>query len=245
MKIKKISKKKNNVYDVLLDNNDKLSLYDDVILKHNLLITKEITEEELLNIIKDNSYLESYNIALKYINSKLRTEKEIRKKLSNFNKDAIKYTIDRLRENGYLNDALYIKSYINDEVNLKLTGQNKIKYNLKKLGFKDIDIDNYLNTIEEEVWLNKIRKYIKKRIDTNHNLSGNMLRQKIIQELITKGFYKEDILTLLEEFTILDNQEIYEKEYLKLKNKLSRKYSGEELEYQIKLHLYKKGFNKC
>ncbi len=242
MKIKKISKKKNNLYDILLDNNEKLSLYDDVILKHNLLITKEITEKELPIIIKDNSYLESYNIALKYISSKLRTEKEIRKKLKNFNNDAIKYTLDRLKDNGYLNDSLYIKSYINDEVNLRLIGPNKIIYNLTKLGFKKDDIINYLNTIEQDLWLNKIRKYIKKRIESNHNLSSNMLKQKILQELIIKGFYKEDINLLLEEFIFEDDKVIYEKEYNKLKNKLIRKYSGEELEYQIKIHLYKKGF---
>ena len=114
MKITKISKKKNNLYEITTSNNDKISLYDDVILKYNLLITKEIKDDELKDILKDNSYLESYNIALKYIISKLRTEKEIRKKLINFNKDAVNYTLDRLKKEGYLNDNIYIKAYIND-----------------------------------------------------------------------------------------------------------------------------------
>ena len=42
MKIKKISKKRNNLYELTLDNNEKISLYDDIILKYNLLITKVI-----------------------------------------------------------------------------------------------------------------------------------------------------------------------------------------------------------
>ena len=63
-----------------------------------------------------------------------------------------------------------------------------------------------------------------------------------MQDLINKGFYKEDIMLVLEEFTIKDDKNIYLKEYNKLKNKLSKKYSGEELEYQIKNNLYKKGF---
>ena len=242
MKITKISKKKNNLYEITTSNNDKISLYDDVILKYNLLITKEIKDDELKDILKDNSYLESYNIALKYINSKLRTEKEIRKKLINFNKDAINYTLDRLTKEGYLNDNIYIKAYINDEVNLKMTGPNKIMQNLKKLGFKENDINNYLMTFNNDIWQDKIRKYISKKISSNHNLSSQMLKQKIIQDLIVKGFYKEDILFILNEFELEDDEAIYEKEYLKLKNKLSRKYSGEELEYQIKNHLYKKGF---
>ncbi len=242
MKITKISKKKNNLYEITTSNNDKISLYDDVILKYNLLITKEIKDDELKDILKDNSYLESYNIALKYIISKLRTEKEIRKKLINFNKDAVNYTLDRLKKEGYLNDNIYIKAYINDEVNLKMTGPNKIMQNLKKLGFKENDINNYLMTFNNDIWQDKIRKYISKKISSNHNLSSQMLKQKIIQDLIVKGFYKEDILFILNEFELEDDKAIYDKEYLKLKNKLSRKYSGEELEYQIKNHLYKKGF---
>ena len=97
-------------------------------------------------------------------------------------------------------------------------------------------------TFNNDIWQDKIRKYISKKISSNHNLSSQMLKQKIIQDLIVKGFYKEDILFILNEFELEDDKAIYDKEYLKLKNKLSRKYSGEELEYQIKNHLYKKGF---
>ena len=57
-----------------------------------------------------------------------------------------------------------------------------------------------------------------------------------------KGFYKEDINTIINEYEFNDNNLIKEKEYNKLKKKLSKKYSGEELEYRIKLGLLKKGF---
>ena len=53
MKIKKISKKKNNLYEITLDNKETINLYDDIILKYNLLLTKEINDLE--NIINDNS----------------------------------------------------------------------------------------------------------------------------------------------------------------------------------------------
>lgn len=244
MKISNYKKKKSNIYEITLSNNEKIELYDDVILKYELLLVKELDEKKLKEIILYNSNLESYNIALKFLNSKLRTEKEIRKKLENFNKDAINYTIDRLKCEGYLNDLLYIKSYINDEVNLKLSGPNKILFDLKKKGFKDIDIMNYLNTIDANIWLNKINKYISKKINSNHNLSAYILKQKILQDLINKGFYKEDILFTIENFEFIDDESIYQKEYVKLKNKFSKKYSGVELENKIKIALIRKGFRK-
>ena len=244
MKIEKIKKKKSNIYEVTLSNKDKINLYDDVILKYELLIKKDIDDKLLKKIIDDNSYLESYYIALKYISIRLRTEKEIRKKLKNYNKSINDYAINRLKNEGYLNNSLYIKSYINDEINLKLVGYNKILYDLKKLGFNEEEIKDYLDTIDNNIFLDKINNYIEKRINTNHNLSALMLKNKILTDLISKGFNKEDISNILDNYNIKDNEDIYLKEYNKIKNKLGRKYSGEELEYQIRINLYKKGYKK-
>ena len=244
MKIEKIKKKKSNIYEVTLSNKDKINLYDDVILKYELLIKKDIDDKLLKKIIDDNSYLESYYIALKYISIRLRTEKEIRKKLKNYNKSINDYAIKRLKNEGYLNNSLYIKSYINDEINLKLVGYNKILYDLKKLGFNEEEIKEYLDTIDNNIFLDKINNYIEKRINTNHNLSALMLKNKILTDLISKGFNKEDISNILDNYDIKDNEDIYLKEYNKIKNKLGRKYSGEELEYQIRINLYKKGYKK-
>lgn len=244
MNIEKYKKKNNNLYEITLSNKDIIVLYDDVILKYNLLLKKEIDNNLLKKVLDENKKYESYYIALKFLNTKLRTEKEIRNKLKDFDNETIRYTIDRLKQEGYLNDLVYIKSFINDEINLKLTGQDKILFLLKKKGFNELDINNYLNTIDNNIWNNKINKYIIKKINTNHNLSGLFLKKKIIDDLINKGFYKEDILLCLDNYEFNDDLNIYEKEYNKLKNKLSKKYSGEELEYHIKTNLFKKGFKK-
>lgn len=244
MKIVNYKKKKNNLYELTFDNNNQINLYDDIILKYELLLKKEIDDKELIKILEDNSNLESYYVALKYINSKLRTEQEIQKKLKDYKKSSIEYTIDRLKKEGYLNNTLYIKSYINDEINFKLIGPNKIMYDLKKLSFKENDILDYLNTIDNTVWLDKINKYISKKISTNHNLSALFLKQKIVEDLIVKGFDKNGINEVISNYDFYDNEEIYKKEYNKLKIKLSKKYRGEELVYRIKIGLMKKGFKK-
>ncbi len=242
MKIISFKKKKGNQYEITFNNRDKINLYDDVILKYDLLITKEVDSERLKVIMEYNSYLKSYYEALKYINVKLRTETEIRKKLKDYSHEAIDYTINRLRNDGYLNEELYIKSYINDVINLKMEGPNKILYELKKLGFPENLINNYLDTFPNEIWLAKIDKIITKKINSNHNLSSLVLKQKIIQDLHQRGFANKDINLVIANHDFQDNHLIYEKEYEKLKNKLAKKYSGSELEYQIKSKLYQKGF---
>ncbi len=242
MKIKKISKKGKNIYEINFTTGEKLNLYDDVILKYELLLKKDIEGKKLEEIINFNQYLDCYYKALKYINAKLRTEKEIQNKLKDYSNNSINYTLERLRKEGLLNKDLYIKAYINDEINLRITGPNKIIKDLKALGFKEEDINNYLNTIEEDIFLEKIKKYINKKINSNHELSSAMLKLKIIKELKNKGFYSEQINLVINDFDFIDNKEIYNKEYNKLKNRLSKKYSGNDLEYQIKIKMYQKGF---
>lgn len=242
MKIICYKKKKNDIYEITLSNNEVLSLYDDVILKYELLLKKEIDKKQLDEIIKYNSNIEGYNKALKFLNLKLRTEKEIKNKLKDYDKEVINYVINRLKKERYLDDLLYIKSYVNDEVNLKMVGPNKIIFNLKKLGFNEFDINYHLNNIDEEIWLNKINNYILKKINSNHTTSGLLLKQKLIQDLQNKGFYKEQIISIINELEFEDDLLIKEKEYNKLKNKLSKKYTGDELEYRIKIGLLKKGF---
>jgi len=242
MLINSYKKKKNNIYEITLSNNEVYSLYDDVILKYELLLKKEINNLELKKILDDNKLQEGYYIALKYINIKLRTEQEIRKKLIDFNSEVKNYVVDRLKKEGYINNELYIKSYINDEINFKLIGPNKIIFDLKKLGFIDDEINNYLETLDNNIWINKIDKFINKKINSNHNLSGMLLKQKIMTELTNRGFEKDTINLVIENYEFNDDDNIKEKEYNKLKNKLSRKYSGEELEYRIKIGLLKKGY---
>ena len=47
MKIIKYTKKSANKYNILLENQESISLYSDLILKYNLLILKEIDKNTL------------------------------------------------------------------------------------------------------------------------------------------------------------------------------------------------------
>ena len=69
MKIIKYQKVNYNQYDLTLDNNEKIRLYEDVILKEDLLIKKEI--DDLEKLLEINQKQEIYEIALKYLNKKM------------------------------------------------------------------------------------------------------------------------------------------------------------------------------
>lgn len=242
MKIKKYKKDKSNKYKVLIDD-EEITLYDDIIIKYNLLMKSEIDVSTYNEMIKENSLLLGYYEAIKYITKKMRSKKEIEEYLikKGLNSKERKETIKKLEDNHFINEDIYLKSYINDQINLTNNGVNKIKKNLLKLGLDGNKIEDYLSKIDECIFLDKIDKYIEKKIKFNKNTSSYMLKNKIIIDLVNLGFNKEDIVSELNKFEI-DDKEAYNHEYEKIKKSLEKKYSGDELKFKIKEKLYRKGF---
>jgi regulatory protein len=242
MKVVKFIKDKGNKYKVIIDD-ETYKLYDDTIIKYNLLSKKEIDKKLLDEILSYNDELLSYYESIKYINRKLRSEKEIREylKKKEISTSIINKTVKLLYDNNFLNEDLYLKSYINDRINLSNDGPLKIKRDLLKLGLKEEDIIDRLNTISSDIWLDRIDTIVSKKIKGNSKYSSYMLKSKVLLNLTNLGYYKEDILSILNRYDIIDS-DIYLKEKEKAYKELSKKYSGYELEQKINARLYRKGF---
>ena len=244
MKVTKIIKDKSNKYKVIIDDIEYI-LYDDVLLKYSLGLKNEIDKSSFNDLLEYNDFLSYYYMTLKYIQSRLRCEKEVRTYLSkkNVDKNIIEKVIFKLYKDSYLNDYVYIKSYINDSINLSDKGPLKIKQELINLDLDINLIDETLDTILSKVDINKrIENIINKKIKVNKDKGSNYLKRKILFSLINLGYNKEVILSVLNSITFNDT-DIIKKEKEKAYNKYSKKYSGYELDLKVKSYLYRKGFN--
>ena len=242
MKIEKFIKDNGNKYKVIIDD-DTYKLYDDTIIKYNLLSKKDINKKELDEILLYNDELLSYYESIKYITRKLRSEKEIREylKKKDIDSNTINKTVKKLYDNNFLNQEIYLKSYINDKLNLSNDGPLKIKRDLLKLGLKEEDIDEHINLISNDIWLDRIDTIISKRIKGNTKYSSYMLRNKTLLYVSNLGYYKDDIVSILNRYDIID-KDIFLKEKEKAIKELSKKYSGYELDQKVRMRLYRKGF---
>lgn len=242
MKIIKFKKDKNNIYKIYFDDDVVISLYDDVIVKYNLLVNKEMDINKFNEIVQYNSFLDGYYRSIKYINKKMRTELEIRKyliKLDIKEKD-INDIIKLLYKDGYLNKEIYYKAFINDRYNLSSDGPLKVSNELVKLGYNENDFKKYLYSFN---WDEKINKLLDKKIKLNHKLSNNMFKIKLLNDLVKLGYQKSSVMMVLDNIVFSDDYKILKYELNKIKNKYSVKYSGNELEYKVINYLFKKGFN--
>ena len=242
MKIIKI-KKKNKKYEIELENNDKITTFDDVIIKYNILYHKEIDEQLLYKIKQENNFYEAYNNAIAYISKRLRSEKEIRTYLKkhDLSENDEEKIIEKLKKINLLNDELFVKAFINDKISFTSYGPLKIKKELEEEQIDESIIDNFLEQIDEEIFKDKALKLIEKKLKQNKKYTNNILKQKIMFELINQGYPKEIIVSQLNRIDLKnDVTEVYNKYY----KKLSTKYSGKDLEFRILQKLYALGYTK-
>ena len=194
MKIIKYEKKGNGTYKIYLENNQTINLYEDVIIKNNLLFKKEIDSSFLEKLDKDNGIEDIYNKCVKYISVRIRSINEIREYLKRKEVDSnlIEDTIDKLIKNNLLNDELFTKAFIHDKLNFTTMGPYKIEQELKKHRIDSSIIYEYLHDIDEEIIDNKINKQITKLMKSNRKKQN--LRNKIYTNLLSLGYSNEMIL---------------------------------------------------
>ena len=244
MKIKKIKKLSTNKYKIDFEDADSIVTYDNVILENNILLKKEIDHDLYIKISSQNGYYEIYNKAVKYIVTKLRSEKEIIEYLKKYTEEEklIDKIVKQLKYEGLLNDERYIRAFIEDKVNLTTWGPLKIKNELEKMDMDSEIVNSFLDNYDENLFEEKIKRIILKREKSNKKDSLYILKQKVERDLFELGYPKEMIKEYTSKISI-DEEDIIKKEADKVYNKLAIKYSDKTLILKMKQKLLQKGFS--
>lgn len=236
MKINKFKKVGKSKYKIIFDNTD-ITLYEDVILKYDLLIKSEVDIDLIDKIIKENEHYDAFYSALNYIEIKMRNKKEIISylKKKEFNDEIINETINKLEKLNLLNSKSYIQAFVNDKINLSSDGPYKIKKSLLEFDFNEEDIDDYLNTIDENIWLEKLQKIANKKKSIMKSKSYYMFISKMKNDLYNLGYDKYMIEN------VLSNIEYDSNALSKDLEKASRKFKGDKT--KIINSLLRKGYS--
>lgn len=245
MKIIKFTKTRNSMYKLTLEDKSTINVHEELILKNGYLLSKEIDEETIENIDRLNNNLSAYDIAIKYLSNRLRSIKEVREHLKKkeIDKEVIDEIINKLKDQKYLDDRVYAKAFINDQINFSNSGPYKIRRELESNGVYSSIIDECMDVYTNDLEREKLGKLVPKYINTIRNKSYSMMKNKVLNHFNDLGFNKSIVLDILEDIPY-DDSDSYQKEYDKLYRKYSKTLSGEELEFKITQSLYKKGFRK-
>lgn len=243
MKIIKYKKNRQGKYVVYLDDGRELVLYEDVILKFDLLLTKEVLDSQIEEINNLNFEYDVYYTALKSIQSRFKSTSDLATTLRNkeYPNDLIDKAIDKLTRQGYLDDRSFAKGYINNQMITTNHGPNRIMGDLYNKKISADIINEEIVVFDEDIQKDKIRKIIDKGIKSNRTRGGIILKNKIVNDLKNYGYDFSIISSVISEFNFSNDPELAKKEYDKLYKKYSSKYSGYELKSKIREKMFQKG----
>ena len=243
MKILKYKKLSSGRYKLELESCEAVELYEETILKFELLLKKKIDDYEMIKILEYDKELDVYYVGLKILKSKFKSVKELHDYLikKEYSYDLVDIAIEKLLKQGYLNDRSFAKSYINNQIVTTTKGPKKIELELRISKVDSNIIDEEIIVFDEETQIKKIDKIVNKMIRSNRTRGGSVLKRKIVNDLNVLGYETDIIMSVVSNYDFSNNEDIVKKEYDKLYKKLSKKYSGTELEYKIKEKLYQKG----
>lgn len=194
-KITKIEKqkKRDDKYNIFLDNEFYCGLYIDVCVRHGLKEGKEIEKETLDEYVLESEKTIALNKTAKYMQSALKTTKQIRDYLykKGYEKVTIDYVVEKLKEYNYLDDQAYADAYL--KTFKSKYGEYKLKEKLRLKGVGENIIDDSLKQIDndDEIIYNLAIKYMKKKEPTSENFV------KLSRFLSMRGFSYDDIKSVL------------------------------------------------
>ena len=219
LKIEKIGKK--DLYEVFTSNEERIKVTSDLIVEFRILKGTAYSIEEWDKI--KNSYNLSLVLdqAMHYIDYKMRSEKEVITYLEEkgYTPQVINTTINKLKDNLYLDDERYARLYVEQKIRDKM-GPGVIKYNLILKGINEEIINQYLFSYDEELMYQNA--YDMGVITLNKIIGYPLNKQKeaCYSRLQRMGYDASIIKKVMSniEFSV-QNDEILIKEYQKLKDK--------------------------
>lgn len=242
------AQKRKGRYNIFIDGQYRFPISEEVLIQFQLHKGQEITNDQIETITNADSISKAYNKALDYLSYQLRTEKEIIQYLQQhkFTDFQIEPVLQRLRNQGYINDLEYAKSYVRTIAKTSDKGPKVIIQNLQKKGILENDIETALKEFPFEEQLQNTVKIAQKLARKYHREAFKIKIQKIKNGLFAKGFNSE-ITTKAINRLELEKDKNQEMEQLHLQGtKIIRRYQKLPLpqrNQKVKAALYRKGFS--
>lgn len=250
--ITKIEQQKKNKkrYNVYLDGEFAFGVDEEVFINHYLRKGMELSEDEIKELLGEESVQKAYNLAIRYLSYRIRSIKEMEDYLKKHEIEemVLQQVIVRLIEENLLNDKVFSQAFVADRKLLTTKGPHVIKQELMQKGVSNQIATDAAFTYTFEEQFEKAEKWAAKEWQKKSKHPARKKKEQIRIKLMQKGFTKDVIDEVMGTLKIDELQtsddDIIQKQADKLLRKYARKYEGYELKMRLKSALYQRGFNQ-
>lgn len=272
MIISKIERQKKDKqrYSLFVDDQFLLGIDEAVLIHFALYKGQEVTQDFLAEIKEAEYHQKVYSKAIHYISYGLRTIKEMRDYLAKvpalneeelrseagnessgevatIDESLISDIIERLLKQQYLDDLIYGQSYVRTSALINRKGPSTIQQELIRKGLSEQEIRQALEEYPMNQQVENIQHLAEKYIRTKKNVPFKMLKNKLFEYLLIKGFdsdlIKQEMAQLDFDYSEEHQDDLLAKTAEKLVRTRQKKYAGYDLRNKVKEGLYRKGFD--
>ncbi|MBR9997511.1 MAG: RecX family transcriptional regulator [Cyclobacteriaceae bacterium] len=145
-------------------------------------------DKEILNKKIDRDQL--FNKILKFCAYQERSENDVIEKLKTFKLNASETgkILKRLKEEKFIDNQRFARIYTTGKLRHNKWGRIRIRYELKRKCINNDDIEQALDSIDEDEYSQTLIELIKKKKGSIRDRNPFILRNKIAQYLSSKGF---------------------------------------------------------
>lgn len=193
-----VQKNNKNRVNIFIDGEFFLGCYIDLVYRLGLNQGMDIDAEKIKEIIAEQEYEDCKQTAFNSITRAEKSEKNMRKKLSEkYGQDAVDRVIDLLKEYSFIDDERFARRIVINDQNFKRNGINKIKQNLYVKGIDRREIEESLSLIDEEKELENAIYLAEKKLNKIKSTDKKIIKNKLYQHLLYKGFNYSTINTAI------------------------------------------------
>lgn len=242
-------KKNKHRYSIYLNDEYAFGVEEEIIISHHLHKGKELSDEEIKQLLDEEGLQKAYTKALNYISYRMRSIAEVETYLRKEEIEDIvaQKAIIRLLREKYLDDKAYAQAFVADRILLTSKGPIVIKRELIQKGIEEKLAGEAVLAYDKEEQFEKAQKFAEKEWRKRSRHPARKKKEQIYVKLIQRGFTKEivpDVIARLDETLATESDdEILLKQIDKIKRRYERKYEGYDLKMRIKSALYQRGFS--
>lgn len=194
---------------------------EETILKFELIQGKKLSEATLSKIIQFDQMQHFYHVALRYLQRR-RTTQEVYNflKYKQKQKDVvIQQIIQTLSKQHYLDDFAYGKAYIHDAISFHKRSFRSCAQKLKEKGLFDEVIQElqewyHFDFKQKRLENENLRALIEQQIHAQRQYSLFERNRRIIAKMMQKGYNRDDITEILDEYNWIEPLSSYEQQQL-------------------------------
>ena len=246
-KITKITtQRRKGRYNIFLDDKYAFAVDESILVSRLLRKGMEISPELQKELEVEDTGKKAYQRAVVYLQYSLRSEKEVREDLIKHEfADQADDVIDLLKDQRFINDLEYAKSYVRTSANLNRKGPKVIEWELISKGITEQEIWTAMEEYPFSQQLENALKLGEKVIQKSSRRSSRQTRQQISQHLMQKG-YSSDVINEVLPNLEFEKEEDEEWDALVLQGEKAwrryGKFDNRERVQKTKSNLYQKGF---